>query len=189
MRRAIGVLSVATLFAVACSSGDEQETAAASPDSGEVVPASAAAAAPQDADHEFLRMMSDHHEGLVVMGQDAMSRAADDSVRNAAHMLHTKQAAGRDTMVMMISQTYNEQYTPKMMPKNQAQADTLRQRQGGEIDRYFLQTTIAHHEEGIAMIDRFMQRFTKPDVRAMAERMRGEQQREIAELQGKLQGL
>ena len=140
----------------------------------------------QDADHEFLRMMSDHHEGLVVMGEDAMNRAVDDSVKSAAHMLHTKQDAGQDTMVMTIQRMYNEQHTPTIMPKNAAQADSLRQMNGAAADQYFLRTTIAHHEEGIQMIDQFLPRFTKPEVRQMAEKMRQEQQREIQELQGKL---
>lgn len=141
---------------------------------------------PQDADHEFLRMMSNHHEGLEVMGADAMNRAVDDSVKSAAHNLHTKQAAQQDTMVMMIQRMYSEQHTPTIIPKNAAQADSLRQMSAPEADRYFLRTTIAHHEEGIRMIDRFLPRFTKPEVRQMAEKMREGQQREIQELQGKL---
>lgn len=140
----------------------------------------------QDPDHEFLRMMSDHHEGLEVIGAEAMNRAVDDSVKSAAHNLHTKQAAQQDTMVMMIQRMYNEQHTPTIMPKNAAQADSLRQMSGTDADRYFLRTTIAHHEEGIEMIDRFLPRFTKPEVRQMAEKMREGQQREIQELQGKL---
>lgn len=143
----------------------------------------------QDADHEFLRMMSDHHAGLEVMGADAMNRAVDDSVKSVAHNLHTKQAAQQDTMVAMIQRMYNEQYTPSIMPKNAAQADSLRQLSGADADRYFLRTTVAHHEEAIGMIDRFLPRFTKPEVRQMAEEMREEQQREIQELQSKLQGL
>ena len=143
----------------------------------------------QDADHEFLRMMSDHHAGLEVMGADAMNRAVDDSVKSVAHNLHTKQAAQQDTMVAMIQRMYNEQHTPTIMPKNAAQADSLRQMSGADADRYFLRTTIAHHEEGIGMIDRFLPRFTKPEVRQMAEEMREEQQREIQELQRKLQGM
>jgi uncharacterized protein (DUF305 family) len=139
-----------------------------------------------DADHEFLRMMSDHHEGLEVMGADAMNRAVDDSVKTAAHNLHTKQAAQQDTMVAMIQRMYNEQHAPTIMPKNAAQADSLQQMSGADADRYFLRTTIAHHQEGIGMIDRFLPRFTKPEVRQMAERMREEQQRETQELQGKL---
>lgn len=141
---------------------------------------------PQDADHEFLRMMSDHHEGLEVMGADAMNRAVDDSVKSAAHNLHTKQAAQQDTMVAMIQRMYNEQHTPTIIPKNAAQADSLQQMTGADADRYFLRTTIAHHQEGIGMIERFLPRFTKPEVRQMAEGMREGQQREIQELQGKL---
>ena len=189
MRTALTVLLAAVVCGAGCS-GEGQEAANTTPDSGQVVPpAATASGVAQDADHEFLRMMSDHHEGLVVMGEDAMNRATDDSVRSAAHMLHTKQAADQDTMIMMITRMYSQQHVPRMMPKNAAQADTLRSRQAAEVDRYFLQTTIAHHEEGIAMIDQFMPRLAKPEVRSMAEKMRDEQQREIRNLQGKLDSL
>lgn len=145
--------------------------------------------AAQEPDHEFLRMMSDHHLGLAAMGEDAANRAADASVKSAARKLTTKQAAQRDTMVAMIRRMYDERHDPAIMPQNRAQADSLRQTSGPEVDRYFLRTTIAHHEEGTRMIDRFMPRFTRPEVRQMAERMRAEQQREIQELRGKLQRL
>ena len=46
---------------------------------------------------------------------------------------------------------------------------------------------IEHHQQGIAMIDRFLPRLTRPDVRAMAERMKADQQKEIQDLQAKVQ--
>ena len=195
MRKHAVALLLGSLTLAACGGGEEQGDSAALAGDTAAMGAEAGAMAgmqhgpPQDADHEFLRMMSDHHEGLVVMGEDAMNRAADDSVKSAAHMLHTKQMAGRDSMVAMIQQMYNEQHQATIMPKNAAQADSLRQMSGEATDRYFLQTTIAHHQEGIAMIDQFMQRFTKPEVRQMAEKMRAEQEKEIEELQGKLSSL
>jgi uncharacterized protein (DUF305 family) len=195
-KRTTVVLGAALMVAAGCG-GDEGEaegemmvdTAIVASQGNPAMSGMAGGGPAEDADHEFLRMMSDHHEGLEVMGADAMNRAVDDSVKSVAHNLHTKQAAQQDTMVSMIQRAYNEQYTPSIMPKNAAQADSLRQMSGADADRYFLRTTIAHHEEAIGMIDDFLPRFTKPEVRQMAEQMRREQQREIEELQSKLQGI
>lgn len=203
MLKRTGTALVVALLAAACGEGGNTEGGAMAMDSamshapgdsmmgmGSMAGMSSAQEAPaQDADHEFLRMMSNHHEGLEVIAADMMTRAVDDSVRSAARNLHAKQAAEQDTMVAMIQRMYNEQHRPTIMPKNAAQADSLRQLSGAEADRYFLRTTIAHHEEAIQMIDRFMPRFTKPEVRQMAEQMRVDQQREIEELQGKLQSM
>ena len=195
-KRTTVVLGAALMVAAGCG-GDEGEaegemmvdTATVASQGDPAMSGMTGGGPAQDADHEFLRMMSDHHEGLEVMGADAMNRAVDDSVKSVAHNLHTKQAAQQDTMVAMIQRAYNEQYTPSIMPGNAAQADSLRQMSGADADRYFLRTTIAHHEEAIGMIDDFLPRFTKPEVRQMAEQMRREQQREIEELQSKLQGI
>jgi uncharacterized protein (DUF305 family) len=134
-------------------------------------------------------MMSDHHEGLVAMGAEAMDLATDDSVRSAAYVLHTKQQAERDSMVAMIQSEYGEQHHPTAMPKNAAQTDSLQEAAGVERDRYFVQKTVGHHREGIAMIDQYLPRLTKAPVRRMAEKMKADQQREIEELQGKLSQL
>ena len=184
------VLMVVTALALSACGGGETEEAAVATDSASAGMDSMGMAMemgpPQDADHEFLRMMANHHEGLIAMGQEAMNLASDDSVRTAAHNLHTKQMMERDSMVAMIQRDYGEQHHLMMMPRNAAQVDSLRQTTGTETDRYFLQKTIEHHREGIGMIDRFLPRLTKAPVRQMAETMKSDQQREIQELEGKL---
>ena len=143
----------------------------------------------QDPDHEFLRMMVNHHAGLVALAAEAVTRASDDSVRTAANMLQQKQQAEQDSMSAMIQRMYNEQPHVMPMPKNMAQVDSLKQTTGTAADQYFLRTVIAHHQEGIPMIDQFLPRSTKPEVRQMAEMMKADQQAEITELQGKLSSL
>ena len=182
------------LMLAGCGGGEEGADTEVAMDSSAAMPPDTGMAGmqhgpPQDADHEFLRMMADHHEGLVAMGMDAMNRAQDDSVKSAAHKMHEKQAMERDSIVAMIQQMYNEQHRPTPMPKNQAQIDSLQQMSGEGVDRYFLQTIIAHHQEAIQMIDQHLPSFTKPQVRQMAEKMRADQQKEIQELQGKLSSL
>lgn len=171
------------LAAGACGDGDDgAETAA---DTTAAAPPAPAAAA----DAEFLREMTNHHEGLVLIAERAHTRAADDSVRTVAGNLHTKQSTERDSMVAMLGRDFGQQHTPQAMQKNVAQADTVAQKSAAEHDRYFLETVIAHHREGIGMIDRFLPRLTNAQVRSMTEQMKAVQQAEIQELEGKLGSL
>jgi uncharacterized protein (DUF305 family) len=142
----------------------------------------------KDPDHEFLRMMSDHHEGMLQMAMPAMDKAVAQSTKDDAHKLHTKQAAEKDSMVAMIQRDYQETYQPMVMAKNKAKADSLASQTGPSYDSTFYRMTVQHHREGIAMIDQYLPRLTKPMVRQMAEKMKADQQKEIQEFEKKMSG-
>ena len=140
----------------------------------------------KDGQHEFLRMMSDHHEGLIQMAMAAMEKGSAAQTKQDAHMLHTKQAAERDSMVAMIQRDYQEQHRPKAAAKNQAQMDSLNAKSGAEYDRTFYRLIVAHHREGIAMVDQHLPHLNGV-LRTMAEKMKADQQKEIAEFERKAQ--
>ena len=56
---------------------------------------------------------------------------------------------------------------------------------GFEYDRAFYRLVVDHHREGIGMIDQHMSHLTNPVVRQMAEKMKADQQKEIAEFEQK----
>jgi uncharacterized protein (DUF305 family) len=139
----------------------------------------------KDTDHEFLRMMSDHHEGLVVMMDGAMQRATSAEAKADATQLHHKQQQERDQMVAMIQKMYSEVLQPTVMPNNKAMNDSLQAKSGAEYDRDMYRHVVMHHREGVQMIDRFLPRLQNADIRAMADKMRADQTREIAEFERK----
>ena len=173
-------------LAGACAQTDQEEGNAAVQDTATPSASGGMAMNPaKDGNHEFLRMMSDHHEGLIQMATAAMAKGTAASTKDDAHKLHTKQAAERDTMIAMVQRDYQEQLTPRPPAKNQAKADSLNALSGSEYDRAFYRLTIEHHREGISMIDQHMAHLTAPAVRQMAEKMKTDQQREIAEFEQK----
>ena len=140
----------------------------------------------KDGDHEFLRMMSDHHEGMIRMATEAMTKGSTPTVQGDAHTMHTKQAADQKRMVAMVQSTYGETVTPMVMPSNQSMIAALQGKTGAEYDRTFYQHVIAHHREGIKMTDDMMSKLTRNDVRQMAQTMKSEQQKEITEIERKM---
>lgn len=144
--------------------------------------------AAKDADHEFLRMMSDHHEGLIVMMDAAMERASSATAKADAKKLHDKQRQERDSMVAMIKMVYNDTIMPMVMPSAKAMNDSLQQKTGAAYDRDMYRHVIMHHQEAVKMVDDFLPRLKRAEVRQMAEKMRADQQREIQEFQRKQTG-
>ena len=183
----------------ACAGSDDSAARDSGMASGQAADSTAAGAnrsnmpainrpAVKDADHEFLRMMSDHHEGLVVMMDDAIERATSATAIADAKKLHGEQDAERSAMEAIIRTVYNDSTKPMVMPSARAMTDSLQQKTGAAYDREMYRRVIMHHQEGIRMIDDFLPRLTRANVRQMAEKMRADQQREIAEFQRKQTG-
>lgn len=181
----------AAVISTACSRTDrpaDTTGAAAAPDSS----ANAMAGMPgmnrppaKDAEHEFLRKMVDHHEGLIQMAMAAMTKASKPSTQGDAHQLHTKQMDEEKRMIDMVRSMYGETVTPMAMPEHKAMNDSLETKSGAEYDRTFYRNVIAHHREALKMVDDFAPRFTKADIRQMAEKMKADQQREITQFEPK----
>lgn len=193
MQNPMGLFRLAVIVLLAaCARSDTGTTDSAAPATGSTTNASATPGtqagirgAPRDAEHEFLRKMIDHHEGMIQMATAAMNKASKSTTQGDAHNLHTKQADEQKKMIADVQAQYGETVTPMVMPEHKAMADTLATKSGADYDRTFYRLTVQHHREGIQMTDEMLPRFTKADVKAMAEKMKTEQQREITEFQRK----
>lgn len=192
----LGLLfAAAAAFAVACGkTNDSAVTDSAAPAAIDSASGTATAAhdmsrpPARDADHEFLRMMSDHHESLIQMATAAMSKGSNATIQGDAHKLHTKQLDEQKKMVDMVQASYGESLTPMVMGSAKAMVDDLQAKSGADYDRAFYRTIVAHHREAVKMVDDFRGRLTRADVKQMAERMKTDQQKEIAEFERKAGG-
>lgn len=187
-----GLVVLAAALVTACGRGDRVDDTTTDTAAVAVVPSDTGApAAPartpaKDADHEFLRGMTDHHEGLIAMASAAMTKGSTDAAKADAHELHLKQEAEKKEMIRMAQESYGDTIAPHVMPKHAAMNDSLQAMSGPAYDRTFYRMVAQHHREGIAMIDQHLPRLTKPAVKEMAEKMKREQQAEIAEFEKKM---
>lgn len=73
-----------------------------------------------DPDRDFLRMMSEHHRGMIAMAHLTIEQKKGSAATQAdAEMLDTKQDAELDSMVTALEQQFKDAYDPKIMPDNQ----------------------------------------------------------------------
>ncbi len=142
--------------------------------------------AKMDANHEFLRKMSDHHRGLIQIVHQAVERKDAAGVMAQARELDTEQDAELDTMTIMLRQKFNDPYDPQVMPEHQAMADSLKMLRGIAYDRAFRQDVFRHHQEALSMINEYLPRITDPKIKSMAEAMRAVQTKQIGEMQHRL---
>ena len=139
-----------------------------------------------DADREFLRMMSDHHKGLIALVHMTQDRSGVGTAKADATTMDKAQDAELDAMMTMLEKTYKDAYAPKVMPEHEAMAASLKPMSGKGYERTFYQDIVKHHTEAIAMIDGYLPKAKSADVKAMAARMKADQSREITDFQKKL---
>jgi putative membrane protein len=142
-----------------------------------------------NADHDFLRMMADHHEGLVVMTQMTKKHKDVGTAAADAAKLDAAQAKQVTQMVGLLEKDYKDRYAPKVMPEHQAMIDDLKTKSGKDYERTFYQDLIKHHQEAITMIDAYLPKAKNPMVKQMAEKMKAIQTRQIADFQQRLSKL
>jgi|GEM_PF-1802492 len=139
-----------------------------------------------DPDHDFLRMMTDHHKGMILMAHRTIESKVKLGVKPIAERLDKEQDAEMDKMTTMLEQTFKDPYAPKVTADNQAMVDQLKGKTGAEYDRMFLEKVILHHEQAVKMIDAYLPTAKMPELKQMAEKMRAVQDAEIAEFKKRL---
>jgi uncharacterized protein (DUF305 family) len=189
-----GMIAAAVFTTVACSRSDTPAADTAQP--AQVTPAVAdtgMAAMPgmgttpaRDADQEFLRMMVDHHEGMIALTDTVLAKNPPADVRADAEKMKAKQKSEQEKMSSMLKSDFSEDKMPMVMASNTQMIADIASKNGADAGKAFRENTIKHHEEGIKMIDDFMARLTKPALKDMATKMKQDQTREIGELKAKL---
>jgi uncharacterized protein (DUF305 family) len=178
-------MAATVVVVTACSKNDQASSDTSGAASTNPPASSQAASTP---DREFLTKMTDHHEGMVQMAEAAMSKASKPATQGDAHNLHTKQAAERDSMLAMLRSSFSDSHTPAAMPENKAMMDSVNAKTGAAYDREFYAQTIKHHQEGIRMIDQYLPQLSDAKLKAMAEKMKADQQKEIQQFEPKAKG-
>ena len=139
-----------------------------------------------DADRDFLRMMTDHHMGLIAMAHKTIESKDKLTVKTIAERLDTEQDAEMDRMMTMLEKNFKDPYAAKITADNQLMLDQLKGKTGKEYDQTFLNNVITHHEQALKMIDAYLPTAKNADLKAMAQKMKAVQSKEITEFKAKV---
>ncbi len=155
-------------------------------------------------DQMYIDMMMPHHESIVAMAQAALNRLEDDRLREIAQRIIDAQSAEMDELRGYRNDFYgdgdpmpmNEQMMgmmTQMMPGMGSMEEMAMQMdatsqvaaicEAEDADLAFIDLTIPHHVMAIAASEAAREQATHDEIRAFAERVIEDQQREIVELQ------
>lgn len=182
------LIPVLPLIAGACSSqpgnraDGEGESAAVPP---ATTPSSDSTASPS-IDQAFLRTMSDHEWGLILLAHKALEHKRTGAVHDEAEELDKTHGEEIDRLHTALRGFFQEDYMAKVTPEGQAAVDSFVKLTGAAYDRAFLQAVIAQDEQGVKLIDRYLPTLTRADVKTLAGRLREGQMREIDSFKARL---
>jgi uncharacterized protein (DUF305 family) len=181
--RMLIVMVVLALGLVACSGATPQTV----PQTG------------SDVDALFINMMAPHHQGAVEMARIALERSERPEIRQMADAIITSQEGEIEQMRAWMLEWYGTDELPSMseMPSMhpmeghgsaghamdmQAEVDLLRAAPE-PFDLAFIDAMIPHHQSAIDAAEELLLNTQRPELRAMAQAIIAEQQREIAQMQ------
>lgn len=142
----------------------------------------------RDNNHQFLRTMADHNEGMVEMVAFAKDRAADSTTRKDVGGIRDARGRLRTELIDMIRTRYQEVFVPVASPVHNDRLDSLDLTKPAEFDRAFYQRALEHYRQWIRSIDTLSPRLTDASVKAFATQLTAELQRETDTFARRLTG-
>ncbi|MEJ7738305.1 MAG: DUF305 domain-containing protein [Chitinophagaceae bacterium] len=143
---------------------------------------------PGDPDHHFAKMMMLHHQGAINMADIVLKDGKDTTIRSMAHMMKEMQ-----TMEIAELQSFLDHHLPhEMDPEFNMKMEMSMEKMdrnadlqiiNGNLDHDFAILIIFHHQSAIEMADLVIHYGHEAMINHMAEKMKADQEKEIAELQ------
>lgn len=146
LARTVVLTLTIVILAAACARSDTAATdtsmsAMTSPnsDTGMAAMEGMSSTPARDADQELLRMMVDHHEGLIVIADSALRKGSEEVKTDAVEM-RERQRTEQRTMISMLKSEYNDDKMAMMMPDNKSLLAAAASKTGSAYDRQFRET-------------------------------------------------
>ncbi|MEB3197614.1 MAG: DUF305 domain-containing protein [Candidatus Sericytochromatia bacterium] len=142
-----------------------------------VAPSPAASVAPSVADQAFIDGMVPHHEGAVMMADEALRKATREELRAFARQVKADQGVEIAQMKAWRLAWFGSDKTPPM-----DHAAHHVSASGAAYDAAWCQAMVAHHEGALTMSADLLKAAARPEVRDLAQRIIVAQEREIIQL-------
>ena len=124
---------------------------------------------------------ADHHKGLLALAHESIVQGGRGTAQSQADagLLDAKQGSELEQMVTMLGATFQDQYEPKVPPADRAAAETVAANSGPAYASAFYRAVVAHHRRAVTMIEVYLPKAQRAEVRAMAEGMKKDHQADI----------
>jgi len=148
------------------------------------------AAVGADASDTWVRKMIEHHRGAVEMSNILLPLSQDPNVRQMAQMTIDKQTKEIQQLEQFVRQ--GEAPAPETAnlyrPSEMQMHERMMAATGATVDETWMRKMMEHHRGAIAMSDVVLTQNPPAHIRAMAQKIRTDQTKEIAHLEAMLSG-
>jgi uncharacterized protein (DUF305 family) len=138
-----------------------------------------------DADQDFLRMMIDHHEGIIQL-TNTVANLRDSTLDREAHALHDRQEAEQKKLIALAKRVARDSVKPNLSTWGDGLSGALRGLAGAAYGKKFYEQVVAHHKEGNRIIDEMTPNLRNAEVKQVAKKMKADWTAEIARFEKKV---
>ncbi len=135
-----------------------------------------------DPDTDFTNLMAAHHQGGVSMAEEEESNGKDAMLVNMAKKIRTTQQEEMDKLRKFADDHKNAKgdtaLTMQMMQPMKVMMANMNHNMSGSTDHHFAVLMSQHHQSGIEMVNIYLDRAKVPEIKAMAQKMKNDQQKE-----------
>lgn len=144
-------------------------------------------------DHRFIDMMIVHHEGAILMAQDALLKANRPELKKLAQSIITGQQKEIDKMKQWRTMWYttntssdmenSEDELKNMLAMNTMMVQNLGAKDSGYEER-FINIMIPHHNGAVALAVDALEKASHQEIKSMAQGIIDAQKTEIEQMEG-----
>lgn len=143
---------------------------------------------PGDPDHHFAKMMMMHHQGAINMADIILKDGKDTTIRRMAHMMKQMQTMEIADLQAFLNHHLPHEMDPEFNMKMEMSMEKMDRNAdlqiiNGDLDHDFAILIIFHHQSAIEMADLVIHYGHEPIITHMAQKMKEDQEMEIAGLQ------
>jgi uncharacterized protein (DUF305 family) len=138
-----------------------------------------------NADHDFLRAMSNHHKSVIVLADAALEVNNRPEMEDVIRQVEERHGHELDAMTGILRKTYNDRFISSPSVETKLTADVLRRSVSG-YRRIFLDAAIKAEGEAVRTIDFYLPRAERMDTERLAKKMKSEESQDILVLRKRL---
>jgi len=137
----------------------------------------------------WVRKMIEHHRGAVEMSNAVLPLTQDPNVRQMAQMTVDKQTKEIAELEKMVTSGNPDPASAQLYQSGEMQMhQAMMAAKGATVDETWMRKMIEHHRGAVAMSDVVLAQNPPSAVRAMAQKTKSDQTKEIAHLEAMVSG-
>lgn len=138
-----------------------------------------------DADHDFLRAMSNHHKSVIVLADAALEANTRPDMEGVIRQLEERHGHELEAMTNVLRRTFKDGFISSPSAQTKMTASELR-RSGSDYRRIFLDAAIKAEEDGTRIANFYLLRTKRTDVDGLAEKIKTSESHDLLAIRKQL---